>query len=280
MSDVSDTERLGIVSEFIKDSPPGQLNDVFHDCQILLGDERLMKEGSLGALRDYTNEQFLTCAVPDTNYHVILCDEGELEEGTYIEPRSQCKFQFNYLTQSASSFERLHLDSDGDADAYRNETQASVNDYVAQHYPSGVSSVFCNNEKITVCIVDNKYSPSNFWSGRWRSRWSYQLGSTEIKGSLKVHVHYYEDGNVQLHEQKDITIKISPPKSPTELATLFAKVLAKSEHEFQIAVNEAYANLSDSIFKSLRRALPLTKTKFNWDQVAGYRLGSNLTKSK
>jgi len=41
-----------------------------------------------------------------------------------------------------------------------------------------------------------------FWTGGWRS--VYQLnvsssGSQELSADIKVQVHYFEDGNVQLH---------------------------------------------------------------------------------
>jgi hypothetical protein len=50
-----------------------------------------------------------------------------------------------------------------------------------------------------------------FKNGRWRSQWSVPLTEkqAELKGTIKVQVHYYEDGNVQLVSSKDITRKIT-----------------------------------------------------------------------
>ena len=50
-----------------------------------------------------------------------------------------------------------------------------------------------------------------FRNGRWRSVWTIREegGQAEITGILKVQVHYYEDGNVQLVSSKEIKDTIS-----------------------------------------------------------------------
>ena len=54
---------------------------------------------------------------------------------------------------------------------------------------------------ITICISASKFNPNNFWNGRWRSVWTCTFspnGKVQLDGNMKLNVHYYEEGNVQL----------------------------------------------------------------------------------
>ena len=88
--------------------------------------------------------------------------------------------------------------------------EAEVTAYTLNHYKHGICSVFSvvndDGKAIVVCIEDHQFQPKNFWNGRWRSVWTIQLdkGQADILGTLKVQVHYYEDGNVQLVSSKEI----------------------------------------------------------------------------
>jgi capping protein (actin filament) muscle Z-line, alpha len=130
----------------------------------------------------------------------------------------------------------------------------------------GVTSVFPqpSGDDYIVCICGSKYNEKNFWSGRWRSVWKVTLEGKKVKvsGSVKVNVHYYERGNIQLNTTKEYAETVDA-KSDEEAIAAVAKVLSKVETTFMKEIDSTCTNLSET-FKSLRRRLPMTKQLFNF----------------
>jgi capping protein alpha len=120
--------------------------------------------------------------------------------------------------------------------------------------------------------VANKYSPTNYWNGRWRSSYFYNPSSGSLTGTIKVDVHYYEDGNVRLLTNKDVALNISSGASASDIV----RQIATAEKKYQEDLNKAFGSLSEGAFKSLRRQLPITRQKIEWEKISGYRLGQDI----
>lgn len=108
-------------------------------------------------------------------------------------------------------------------------------------------------------------------NGRWRSLYIYSPSSSSLTGSIKVDVHYYEDGNVRLLTTKPVSASVSSGS-----ATAIAREIAGAEKKYQEEVNRGFSNLSEGAFKGLRRQLPITRQKIEWDKIAGYKLGQDI----
>lgn len=160
---------------------------------------------------------------------------------------------------------------------YSDSLHSSLSQYIQEHYPSEVGfGVFPQPDStIAIVIVDSRYSPQNFWNGRWRSWYLLDPASGRISGSIEIDVHYFEDGNVRLKTRKEIGVVDA--KSPLVVVNR----IAQAESKYQEDVNRAFVGLNENEFKALRRQLPVTRSKMNWGKAIGtYRLGKGKYTSK
>ena len=83
-------------------------------------------------------------------------------------------------------------------------------------------------------------------------------------------MHYYEDGNVRLQTDKTLSASLSSSAAAAEIV----KKIAAFEKQYQEDLNGAFTTLSEGAFKSLRRQLPITRQKVEWEKISGYRVRS------
>jgi len=284
---MNSAERIQAASNFLLQSPPGEINDVLNDVRNIISDDDSLQEGVLPALLEYNLAQFTTVEVPGTDHQSIVSEAARLpssrgDEERFFDPRSKTSFYFDHLSLEASDPQPLEVDAD--SEPFRAALESSTLSYLLAHFHDGVASVFsAGSNKFFVQIVANKYNPTNFWSGRWRSEYVVDLNEIKVDGKIFANVHYYEQGNVQL--ATDHTLSLSLPSavvksSSASSASKILALIADEEGKYQASLNDTYHEMGEKTFKGLRRALPMTRQKLDWDKVLGYKLGAELSASK
>ncbi|KAF2092263.1 F-actin-capping protein subunit alpha [Saccharata proteae CBS 121410] len=266
---VSNNEAL---ASFVESAPPGELSNVTSAIKSILGDDASTVQSLGPAYKKYNEEQFTTVKLPGGSQPVIVSPYNSLGDGRYFDVESQSSFEFDHATQKASAVQQYVLESPH-ADLVKSLLK-SLSAHAKEHYPSSSLGVypFESSSKIAIVLVSNKYSPNNFWNGRWRSVYTLDPSATDISGSIKVDVHYYEDGNVRLLTEKPIQASVAAGASASEIT----RAVAGAEKKYQEDLNRAFGNLSEGAFKGLRRQLPITRQKIEWDKISGYRLGQDI----
>ena len=114
-------------------------------------------------------------------------------------------------------------------------------------------------------------------NGRFRAIYQVPVSSssTTLTGKIHVDVHYYEDGNVALNTSKPVIAPISSVSAESILSRI-----ATAERDYQEELNRAFVGMAEGAFKGLRRQLPITRQKVEWEKVGGYRLGQDISGGK
>jgi len=275
MAEVSEEEIIEIANNFLLMSPPGEFMEVVTDVRALLPNESLINESAPKTFREYNTEQMIQVESPGHNHKVLITRYGEVSDGEYLDPKGNQVITFDHIKQEVTgkrSIESGELDSS--VENLRAAFERAAFDYVSQHYPHGTTTVYGKDGQIIVCISSARFNPQNFWNGRWRSVWTFSNG--ELVGHFKIVIHYYEDGNVQLNTDTTQKTTVSESGNADAIATAAIKAITKVEQNYQAALDSSYQTMGDTTFKALRRALPITRTKIDWNKIKNYKVGGDL----
>ncbi|KAG4302574.1 hypothetical protein PCANB_001137 [Pneumocystis canis] len=262
----------GSIYHLVENSPPGEINDVLNDIRILVNNDKLVFEEIVPFLSKYNMEQFTNIKIPGAETETIISSFNCDENGRFFDPILKQSFQFDHLNLKVSDVKLYEMDT---------KTTERINgflkpllEYLSEYYPSDVNyGIFpSNNDMYTIVIVGNKYNPVNYWNGRWRSFYQFSESSLNITGVLLIDVHYYEDGNVRLNAKQTLSFEAKSSSCSDIIAAIAAE-----EKKYQEELNITFNGLNDHDFKSLRRQLPVTKQKINWENISTLKIGQDMS---
>ncbi|KAL4921494.1 F-actin-capping protein subunit alpha [Aspergillus aurantiobrunneus] len=265
-----------LASSFIEGAPPGELADVVSDIKTLTSEGEDIIPSLAPAFERYNESQLVTVKLPGASQEVIVSEFSKLDGNRYFDVESQTSFEVDHIAQEASAAQSYVLESQN-ADLIKSLLKA-LGAHAREHYPSSSYGVYPieNDSAIAILLVANRYSPNNFWNGRFRSIYQVPVGhSTTVTGKIHVDVHYYEDGNVSLNTTKPVDVSV-----PNATAEGIISRIATAERSYQEELNKAFGQMAEGAFKSLRRQLPITRQKVEWEKVSGYRLGQDISGGK
>lgn len=279
-------QKLAIATNFVNHSPPGQTSQVLDDVEKLVGKELLTAEKRVALTAGYNKEQYAAVKLSDGK-RVLLTPHGELPGGLFLDPATESALEVNHqelsATVSATPVDAATLASmrDGTTSSMRAAVDEAMQKYVRDHMPEGVVTTYGTavaGSRIVCCVSALTHSLENYWAGRWVSEWVLEVPSGgsigTLTGKVRCHVHYFEDGNVQLDDKIVFQAEIAV----ADVGAAFAAKVKECDTQFYAKFEEIYAGLSDEVLKNLRRRLPITGQKFDWDKLSVARLAGEVAK--
>lgn len=269
--DANEAEKVKIATHFVLSSPPGQVKDVIADVRQLVPERVFSDAAMLGAVRQYNTEQLVFAKTPQGK-NLIASQVNQADGSHFFDPATEMLYEFDHLKQQYLGESQGDSKLDEELVAYRSAIEQQMEKYVNDTYTDekyGALVHMSNTGTVSILISAKNISLPNYWAGSWRSIYGIpvrQKGQVDLKGLIKVNVHYFEDGNVQLNSTYERKMKINVA-APDVTAKAIVDSIKSLETEFHHNLEDFYVAMHEHTFKAMRRFLPKTRQMFDWDST-------------
>jgi len=279
----SPEQKLNIATYFIMSSPTGEIDSVLTDVKKLINDEVSLDDAATAkVLRAYNCEQMVAAKDPDGDGNVIVSAHGQVADDQYVDPSTGRVLRFDHKKRAFLEVTEKKQVLGAAVGGYRDAVDKHVKQYVTGAYKGEKCTVGVygtDKGSLTICLSAANINLGNFWTGGWRATYLLDVssrGAKQLKGTIKVNVHYFEDGNVQLHSTIEQDAKIDVG-GEDDTGKEVAAAINKIETDFQSNLEEMYVNMHRSTFKAMRRFLPINRQPMNWN-VAAHQIAQDIKK--
>jgi capping protein alpha len=253
---------INVAKYIISQTPIGHLNKSIQNLKSLIGEETMESETINKELEQYAENHLTHVQYNDEGKKIVISNLNKDNNGFYIDQGQQIKIKLNITGGEIQEKEKYE-----ETNKLRNEIDYKVKEYINKYYSKQVTEsniYFDSSDKIIILISAHNINMKNFWSGEWLSSWEYDIKTKKLKGNIKANTYYYEEGNIQFNLNTNFDESVSG-SSNSDISNNIYKIIEKSENNIQVELESVYDNFSNDYIKPLRRKLPVTGTKMNWN---------------
>jgi hypothetical protein len=252
MSATSNENKLCIVKQLLLSSPPGQFQQTLLNLQTIFDDDN---ENSSS-----TSAQLITREFIQEVQSIYNSNTGR---------------QVLSGKESSDSNDKSNVEDD---DQFGNSLKESFQNYIKKYYSSkGVESNYVitvssnenNSNRYDIILYAERIKLKQFHAGSWMAKYTVDYStspssSTVINGLIQLHAHAFEDGNVQVKSKTELPSHTI--ENTTSLSEDIMAQIQKWEEEYVLQpLKDVYHDMSNDILKKMRRVMPVTRTKFDWN---------------
>ena len=253
---------VNVAKYIIKKTPIGHLGKSLENLKSVVGEQVMDTDDVKKEIHNY-GENHLSAVNNDvTNSKVVISPLTKDAEGFYHDQGQKVKFKIGLESGAVEEAQSTDIQND-----LRNAIESALKDYLQKCYKMDVTkyNVYYDeaSNKIIVLISVHNLNLKSFWSGEWLSTWEFDSGK-HVKGTLKANTYYYEEGNIQFNLDTKFETNIQGGDNKS-IANNLIEFIKTSENSVQLELEKVYDELSENYIKPLRRKLPVTGTKMNWN---------------
>ncbi|NXC47064.1 CAZA3 protein, partial [Penelope pileata] len=274
------SEKASLICGLLRQSPPGEFEQVVQDLCALAQDEELVKQEAARAGARHNKNNFTPVQVNGNT--VLLTNYNDLGGNRFFYPQDKFSFEFDHLSglTSKTHLHRVMLD---EGELWRGALHKGLNAYVNRHFPGGNSCVFKKSlgkrQMLVACIEAHQYQPVKHCNSLWKSDWTFALTPvmTRVTGVFLLQLHYFRNANLHVTIRKSVSESLHVIDR-NQFVLDFVKFVKAEDNKIHNAILENIQTLSELTWRNnLRRRLPITRTFMNWNELLnGQHLETNV----
>ncbi len=254
---------VNVAKYIIKKTPIGHLGKSLENLNSVVGEQVMDTIDVKKEIHHYGENHLSAVNNEVTNSKVVISPLTKDAEDFYYDQGQKVKFKIGLESGAVEDAQAIEVQNE-----LRDTIEKKTKEYLEKCYKMEVTryNVYYDADanKIVVLISVHNLNLKSFWSGEWLSTWEMGINSKEIKGALRANTYYYEEGNIQFNLDTKFDGTASGDDNAA-IADSLIDFIKTSENSVQLELEKVYDELSENYIKPLRRKLPVTGTKMNWN---------------
>lgn len=266
------SDKTALATAFLANAPAGEYEQCSAALTDITNDPAIVSAAREESLLAWDRAQCTCVTLGD--HMVIVCDEALLPDGRYLDPHTQEAFTYDYKSKMvAATGDKI------ETSPLRTAIHARLAAYAPLAYTakSGYGA-YDKDDSVVVVMTSKSISLKNYRTGSATGKYVIAKDGT-YTGRIETQQHFFENGNALCQFGADAKGKVRvSSEDPEKFADFLVDSIAEFEERYFEAFCEGLEKIGEEGLNKLRRKLPVTATKINWEMEL--TTGGGMQKSK
>lgn len=241
------------------------------DIKKIVQDPKVIKQVTDNTLLTYNMTQYVHVDIDKKRRMLITPYNNESGNIFYDYDLNNC-YKVDQITKEAHVINSVNLPTiTRQVSDFRTEISKAIQTYISRYYVDNkcLSGVYVDNNNLIICLSAINTNLNVYWTGNIRATYTLPMnsGTQKLHGKIETIIHYFEEGNVQLHCNYTIDDSNGPSYNTTSVDSLI-KAITNVESNWMNSLESMYITMHEDTFKRMRRRLPISGQYMDWNPNA------------